>query len=220
MQHDSPSGRDRNRSPCRISSGSSSRTGRSARTWAWWADCLGEDGGRDPRRAAALLRYTAALLAQVRAHNEGEVDFLWPVAAAAAGQAVDVAPLADDRHAVAAALVQVSQALDAVRAGHGAPADLHALLGRLRGLLDEHITDEEQQTFPAIRRYLRADTYQWCEKQMQRHSPLPARRFAPQWLARHTRPGELRRLRGTCIWPDRILLARSGRRPTRKEEKK
>ena len=136
------------------------------------ADCLGEDGGRDPRRAAALLRYTAALLAQVRAHNEGEVDFLWPVAAAAAGQAVDVAPLADDRHAVAAALVQVSQALDAVRAGHGAPADLHALLGRLRGLLDEHITDEEQQTFPAIRRYLRADTYQWCEKQMQRHSPL------------------------------------------------
>ena len=148
------------------------------------------------------------------------MDILWPMAAAAAGQAVDVAPLADDRHAVAAALVQVSQALDAVRAGHGAPADLHALLGRLRGLLDEHITDEEQQTFPAIRQYVRADTYQWCEKQMQRHSPLPRPAGSPRngWPAT--------RGQASCVGCGAPAsgptdpLARSGRRPTRKEEKK
>jgi hypothetical protein len=181
---------------------------------------LGEERGRSPRQAAALWRHTAAILTQVRLHNESEVDILWPVTAAAAGQAVDIAPLTDDRHAVVTALMQASQALDAVRAGSGAPADLRASLRLVRDLLDEHLTDEEQQMFPAIRRYLRADAYRWCEKQMQRHATLRDRWFAPSWLARHARQDELRRLRAAFGWPDRILLARPGRRPTRKEEKK
>jgi hypothetical protein len=181
---------------------------------------LGEDRERSARQAAALWRYIAAILIQVRVHNEGEVDILWPVAAAAAGQAVDIAPLTDDRHAVAAALTQASQALDAVRAGSGTPADLRAWLRLVRDLLDEHIADEEQQMFPAIRRYLRADACRWCEKQMQRHAPLSARWFAAPWLAHHAQQDELRRLRATFGWPDRILLACPGRKPTRKEEKK
>jgi iron-sulfur cluster repair protein YtfE (RIC family) len=184
------------------------------------AGCVGGDSGRSPRRTAALWRYTADLLAQVRAHNEGEMDILWPMAAAAAGQAVDIAPLTDDRHAVATALSRAARALGAVRAGSAAPADLQASLRELCDLLDEHITDEELQTFPAIRRYLRAGTYRWCEKQMQRHAPLRDRWFAPSWLARHADRHELRRLRATCVWPDRILLACPGRNPTRKEEKK
>jgi Hemerythrin HHE cation binding domain len=207
--------------------------------------CLGEDGGRSAPRAAALWRYTAALLAQVRAHNEGEVDILLPVAAAAAGQAVHVAPLTDDRHAVTAAMTRSGEALAAVRAGSGAPADLQTSLRQLRDLLDEHITDEEQQMFPAIRRYLRADAYRWCDRQMQRHTAVPVRRFGAPWLARHARQDELCPLRAACGWPDRILLACSGagyarlerhafnasplarrpprspfRNPTRKEEKK
>jgi Hemerythrin HHE cation binding domain len=181
---------------------------------------LGEDGGRSTRRTAVLWRYAAALLGQVRAHNDGEVDILWPMAAAAAGQALDITPLTDDRLAIAAALTQAGHALDAVRAGSGAPADLDASLRWARTMLGEHITDEERQVFPAIRRYLRADAYRWCEKQMQRHAPLPARGFAPSWLARHAHRDELRRLRATCVWPDRILLACPGRNPTRKEEKK
>jgi len=182
--------------------------------------CLGEDGGRSTRRTAMLRRYTAALLAQVRAHHEGEADILWPMAAAAAGQALDITPLTDDRLAVAAALTQAGRALDAVRAGSGPPGDLDASLRRVRSMLGEHIADEELQMFPAISRYLRADAYRWCEKQMQRHAPLRARRFAPSWLARHAHRDELRRLRVTCVWPDRILLACPGRNPTRKEEKK
>lgn len=179
--------------------------------------CLGEDSEHSARRAAALRRYTAALLAQVRAHNEGEVDILWPVAAAAAGQAVHVAPLADDRHTVAAALTRAGQALGAVRAGTGARADLQTSLRLLRDLLDEHIADEEQEMFPAIRRYLRADAYRWCQKQMQRSVPLPVRRFAAPWLARHAQQDELRPLRATCGWPDRILLACSGAGYARQE---
>jgi len=184
------------------------------------ASCLPNDGGPSTRRSAALWRYTAAVLAQVRAHNEGELDILWPMAAAAAGQAVDIAPLTDDRHAVATALSRADRALDAVRAGSGAPAHLQASLREACDLLDEHISDEELQMFPAIRRYLRAGTYRWCERQMQRHAPPRDRWFAPSWLARHAHRDELRRLRATCVWPDRILLACPGRNPTRKEEKK
>jgi hypothetical protein len=184
------------------------------------ASCLGDGGRSRTRRSAALWRYTAGLLAQVRAHNEGEMDILWPMAAAAAGQAVDIAPLTDDRHAVTTALSRATRALGAVREGSGTPADLQASLRELCDLLDEHLTDEELQTFPAIRRYLRAGTYRWCEKQMQRRAPLRDRWFAPSWLARHADRDELRRLRATCVWPDRILLACPGRKPTRKEEKK
>jgi Hemerythrin HHE cation binding domain len=171
--------------------------------------CLGEGDERSTRRAGAVWRYTAALLAQVRAHNEGEVDILWPVAAAAAGQAVDIAPLTDDRNAVAAALTRAGQALAAVRAGSGAPADLQTSVRQLRDLIEDHLADEEQQVFPAIRRYLRADAYRWCEQQMRRNGPLPARRFAAPWLARHAQRGELRPLRATG-WLERILLAGSG----------
>jgi hypothetical protein len=171
---------------------------------------LGEGGERGIPGSGAIWRYTAALLAQVRAHNEDEVDILWPVAAAAAGQAVDIAPLTDDRHAVAAALTQAGQALAALRAGSGPPAHLQASVRLLRDLLEDHIADEERQLFPAIRRYLRADAYRWCEKQMQRSGPLPVRRFAAPWLARHARQDELRPLRATRRWPDRILLACSG----------
>jgi Hemerythrin HHE cation binding domain len=172
--------------------------------------CLGDGGERSTRRAGAVWRYTAALLAQVRAHNEGEADILWPVAAAAAGQAVDIAPLTDDRHAVAAALTRAGHALAAVRAGSGPPADVQISLRLVHGLLEDHFADEEQQLFPAIRRYLRADAYRWCEKQMRRNSSLPVRRFAAPWLARHAQRGELRQLRATRGWPERILLAGSG----------
>jgi len=184
------------------------------------ASCLGDGGVPSTRRTAALWRYTAAVLAQVRAHNEGELDILWPMAAAAAGQAVDIAPLTDDRHAVATVLCRAVRALDAARAGSGAPADLQTSLREVCDLLDEHLSDEELQMFPAIRRYLRAGTYRWCEKQMQRHAPPRDRWFAPSWLARHAYRDELSRLRATCVWPDRILLACPGRNPTRKEEKK
>ena len=64
----------------------------------------------------AIGRYTAALLAEIRAHQESEDDVLWPVIAATAGQAVDLAPLTDDHRAIEAAVRRVSQALASFRA--------------------------------------------------------------------------------------------------------
>jgi hypothetical protein len=161
-------------------------------------------------RPIPAWRYTAAILTQISTHNEGENDILWPATAAAAGPAVDITPLADDRLVVATTLTQGVRAAARVRAQPSASCDLYASVRKLRDLLEEHLADEEQQVFPAIRRYLRADAYQWCEKQMQRKATLPVRRFAAPWLARHAQPHELHILRSASGWPTRLLLAGSG----------
>src|SRR5262249_8369004 len=65
----------------------------------------------------------------------------------------------------------------------------------------------EQQILPAMRRYLPAEAYRWCEKQTQRNSSLAGLRFTAPWLARYAQPDELSRLLAAGGWPVRILLA-------------
>ena len=114
--------------------------------------------------------------------------------AATAGQAVDLAPLTDDHQAIRAAADRASQALASFRGAPGTLAELHASASQLRDLLDEHIADEEQQILAAMRLYLPADVYRWCEQQTRRKAALPGLRFTAPWLARHAQPGELNRL--------------------------
>jgi hemerythrin-like domain-containing protein len=163
--------------------------------------------GAPPSQARAIGRYTAALLAEIIAHHENEDGVLWPVIAATAGQAVDLTPLTDDHRAIEAAVGRTSQALASFRVQPCTPAELHASLTELRDMLDEHITDEEDQILPAMRRYLPAEAYRWCEKQFQRKASLPGLRFTVPWLARYAQPDELSRRLATGGWPARILLA-------------
>jgi putative ABC transport system ATP-binding protein len=163
--------------------------------------------GAPPSQARAIGRYTAALLAEILAHHENEDEVLWPVIAATAGQAVDLAPLTDDHRAIEAAVGRAGQALVSFRAEPGTPAELHASLTELRDMLDEHITDEEEQIIPAMRRYLPAEAYRWCEKQIQRKAPLTGIWFTAPWLARYAQPDQLSRRLATGGWPARILLA-------------
>jgi iron-sulfur cluster repair protein YtfE (RIC family) len=171
--------------------------------------CLGEVAARDwpPSRARAIRRYTAALLAEILAHHRGEDDIIWPVIAATAGQAVDLTPLTDDHQAIGAAARRVNQAVACFRAEPAASARLHASVSVLRDMLEEHIADEEEQIFPAMRRYLPAEAYRWCQRQVQRQAPWPGRRFTAPWLARYAQPDELSRLRAAGGRPARILLA-------------
>lgn len=176
------------------------------------AACLAEIAGRGapPSQARAIGRYTAALFAEIRRHHENEDDILWPVIAATAGQAVDLAPLTDDHQAIKAVTGRARQALASFRAQPGAPgipAELHALVIELRDMLDDHIADEEQQIFPAMRRYLPAEAYRWWEQQIQRKASLSGLRFTAPWLARYAQPDELRRRLATGGWPVRMLLA-------------
>jgi iron-sulfur cluster repair protein YtfE (RIC family) len=173
------------------------------------AACLAQIAGpgAPPSQARAIGRYTAALLAEIRAHHQNEDEVLWPVIAATAGQAVDLAPLTDDHRAIEAAVGRARQALASFRAEPGAPAELHASVNNLRGMLDDHIADEEEQILPAMRRYLPAEAYRWCEKQIQRKASLTGIQFTAPWLARYAQPDELSRLLATGGRPARILLA-------------
>ena len=172
--------------------------------------CLAEipRRGAPPSQARAIGRYTTALLAEIRAHHHHEDDIIWPVIAATAGQAVDLTPLTDDHQAIDAAVGRASQALVSFTADTGAAAAaLRASISELRDMLEEHIADEEEQIFPAMRRYLPADAYQRCQKQIQRTASLPGVRFTAPWLARHAQPDELSRLLAAGGWPARIVLA-------------
>jgi hypothetical protein len=158
--------------------------------------CLGElaSDGAPAARAGAVRRYTAALLTEIHAHQQGEDEVLWPVIAAAAGQAVHLAPLTDDHQAIEAAAGRASGALGRLGAEPAALGGLRTAVAALSGMLDEHIADEEAQVVPAMRRYLTAGAYRWCGKQIWRRAPLRDRLFTVPWLARHAQPQELRRL--------------------------
>ena len=171
--------------------------------------CLAEipDRGAPSSQAHAIRRYAAALFAEICQHLDNEDGILWPVIAATAGQAVDLTPLTDDHQAIEAAIGRALQALASFRTDPGPPGDLHASVTELRDMLDEHITDEEQQILPAMRRYLPAEAYRSCEKQIQRKTPLAGIWFTAPWLARHAHPDELSRPLAAGGWPGRILLA-------------
>ena len=173
------------------------------------AACLAQVAARGapPSQARAIGRYTATLLVEIRAHHENEDQVLWPVIAATAGQAVDLAPLTDDHRAIEAAVGRASQALASFRAQPHTHAELPASVADLRDMLDEHIADEEEQILPAMRRYLPAEAYRWCEKQIQRKASLTGIQFTAPWLARYAQPDELTRLLTTGGRPARILLA-------------
>ena len=158
-----------------------------------------------PDAAHALRRYTAALLTQIHTRHRGEEGFLWPLLAATAGSAVDLAPLADDRQAIDAAAGLARQALAGPLAGLRLP------VRGLAGLLEAHLTDAEQQVFPALRRYLPAGAYRWGERRIWQNASAADRRFAAPWLAGYARAGELPRLPAGGGWRGRILLA--GTRP-------
>jgi len=174
----------------------------------------------EPAHARAVCRYTAALLAALRAHHENENDIIWPLIAATARQAVDLAPLADDRLVIDEASGRVQRALARFAADPGAgAAALQASIRELRDLSDEHISDEEAQLLPVMRRYLPAQAYRWGERQIMRRATAPGPRFTVPWLARHARDGELRPLLAGGGWRARVVLAFS-RRPYARLERR
>ena len=171
--------------------------------------CLGElaSEGVPAARAGAVCRYTAALLTEIRTHQQGEDEVLWPVIAATAGPAVDLAPLTDDHQAIEVAADKASRALGRVGAEPAAFGGLRTLVAALSCMLEEHIADEEAQVVPAMRRYLTVGAFLWCEKQIWRKAPLRDRMFTVPWLARHAQPQELRGLLAPGGFLARPLLA-------------
>jgi hypothetical protein len=146
----------------------------------------------------------------VRAHDESEETIIWPVIAATARQAVDLTPLTDDHQAIEAASGRASQVLACLAAEPGTyGVALRASLAELRDMVDEHIADEEARLIPAMRRYMTAGAWRWCERQILRTAAPPGLRFTMPWLARHAAESELRPLLTAGGWRARIALVGS-----------
>jgi hemerythrin HHE cation binding domain-containing protein len=167
-----------------------------------------------------FCRYAAGVLAAIQAHDQNEDNIIWPVIAATARQAVDLAPLTDDHEAIEAASGRAREVLAlfaAEPATHAAA--LRGSVSELRDLLDEHIADQEAHLYPIMRRYLPAEAYRWCEKQIVRKAGLHSLRFSVPWLARHAHDGELRRLVAAGGWRARAVLTVSRHRYQQLERK-
>jgi len=171
------------------------------------------DEAAPPLQAEAVCRYTRQLLAAIRAHLGDEEGIIWPLIAATARQAVDLTLLTDDHQAIEAASHRTSRELACFAAEPGShEAALRAMVGGLRDMADEHIADEESQLFPVMRRYLPAQDYRWCERQIMRRTPARSLQFRLPWLARHARRDELAPLLSAGGRRARVVLALN--RPT------
>jgi hypothetical protein len=99
--------------------------------------------------------------------------------------------------------------------GHAAVIDDLAYLAYLAFLAEQLFggqdadghEDEEYQILPVMRRYVRAESYRWCEKQIQQKASLSTLAIRLTWLARFARPDELSRMLAVGGWPVRLLLA-------------
>ena len=170
-------------------------------TAALWAGAAGR---------GALRRYGAALFTEITSHLDDEDGILWPVIAAAAGPCVDLAPLTDDHQAIGAALGRAGRTRAGWRLSSRAASEL-------RDMLDEHIADEEAHVLPAMRGYLPADAYRWCEEQSWHRARLADLRFRAPWLARFAGPGELSTVLAAGGREARLLLAAGRHRYARLE---
>lgn len=107
----------------------------------------------DERRASAVARYVGKVMDSVHEHHSAEEDLLWPVIAASAGDAVDLGELSDDHSGLDPRMDRIRAAAAALVADPGSQDAATALavgLAELRGLLEEHIADEEQTVFPVM----------------------------------------------------------------------
>jgi hypothetical protein len=157
----------------------------------------------------ALRRYGAALFGEITSHLDDEDGILWPAIAAAAGQCVDLAPLTDDHQAIAATLGRAARAVAGLSGSPSAGAA--EPVQELRDMLGQHITDEEAEILPAMRRYLPACAYQSYEMQSWRRASLASLRFRAPWLARVAAPRELAALVNAGECRARLLLVGSAR---------
>ncbi|GEM32897.1 hypothetical protein NN3_39040 [Nocardia neocaledoniensis NBRC 108232] len=108
-----------------------------------------------PRRARAVAGYLGLLCDSIHHHHRVEDEVLWPMLAAAAGDAVDLRELTDDHAQLDPMLAGIRAACADLVAGRaGAAAHLADRLTCLHTVLDEHITDEERTVFPIVTEYL------------------------------------------------------------------
>lgn len=172
-------------------------------------------------RATALREYVGELCHEIHNHHDNEDRIIWPVIAASAGAAVDLAELTDDHGVIDPILARARTAATAIAT---APDDLEAAcrlasaMTEMFDLLDEHIGEEEREVFPVITRFVSVGDYARAEEELRRGVAFIHLRWVVAWLAHHATPAETSILLRKAGLPFRVLLVvtRPGFRRTRK----
>jgi hemerythrin-like domain-containing protein len=170
-------------------------------------------------RQRAIVQVSLAVLHEITQHHEREDDVLWPVIVASAGDAVDLDPLSDDHTVLHKVLERAAEALPlfARDSATGAPL-LAPVLTELADLLDEHIAEEEELTFPVVRRYVSAADYARCERAFQKGTTPGQLLFVLPWVVDQCSPEERAELLQTAGLPLRLLLRIGEPRWTRRRD--
>lgn len=167
------------------------------------------------RRAAAIRDYLVVFGAELHEHHSREDDIAWPVIAASAGAAVDLAPLTED-HTVLAPLIDTmvttAKAFAADPAAHVQP--LAISLRALSDLLHEHIPEEERDVLPVISRYVSVRDWEVAEQQMRAGMSFRHLAWALPWMEGVATPQELASVlaKGGRVFRLLLALTRGGYR--------
>lgn len=126
------------------------------------------------RRTRTLVRYLELMAESIDHHHHAEDDILWPVIVQRAGAQIDLTPLTEDHEALTPLLERMRGGALAFRAAPSrqSAAALAARLVELRGVLTEHIAEEERATFPVIRRYLSVADWRDVEARIRRNARM------------------------------------------------
>ncbi|MGY4711748.1 hemerythrin domain-containing protein [Mycolicibacterium sp. CBM1] len=128
-----------------------------------------------PARARSIARYTELMCESIHHHHSIEDHVLWPVIEASATGLIDLTELTEDHAALDPRLAVIRRRANGFRVAGGDQRTarlLAAELADLRTLLTEHITEEEHDIFPVIRKYVSVASWQAVENAAQRTGRL------------------------------------------------
>lgn len=146
----------------------------------------------ETRRAAAIRDYLVTFATELHEHHSREDDIAWPVIAASAGAAIDLAPLTEDHTVLARLIDTMVPTADAFAADPAAHVQALAVsLGELSDLLHEHIPEEERDVLPVISRYVSVADWEAAERKMVAGMSLRHLAWVLPWLDRFATPQEL-----------------------------
>ncbi len=136
-------------------------------------------------RADALAVYVRLMTEEIHRHHSLEDDDIWPVIAASAGPAVDLAPLTSDHDELDPIMERMRDATAALceRPGSRPAIEMLAVEAvRLRDLLEEHIGEEERDVFPVMLEHVSVEDFDRLEKTAAKQFPLRDIWFLLPWF--------------------------------------
>jgi hemerythrin-like domain-containing protein len=166
---------------------------------------------RDGDRAGAkqLEKAYANLHRELTHHHEGEDDLIFPFLSKVGGASDLLRAMADEHHAMAAALAETRAAM-AGYASSGSATDAgraRISVARTQAVVDQHLTHEENDLEPLLGPHLETSAWKAVEKQLRPRSPAVTGRFLA-WIQDGMTDEGRTYLRSTIPPPVTFVLSR------------